>query len=726
MKKYNGLRRFSHLKKSRWLMTSVLSVSAIGVILSFQNCSRAQVHSMARGSRVVLSEQSVFGDRASVSASSDSAAQSLAVDGRGRPVIRLPDVPMESNACVNCTEFLITQGLPPETPVAPCERVICDGDTSRKPSECEEGTTFVGGSCIPQCPQGQIFINGECASRTQSCVIEGGTGIQYWASNSFGACLARTCDTTRGFRRDGNRCVPICVTDEVFYENSCHKRTQACSITHGSGQQVWMGSSYGSCLPVACQPGYQISGSACTSICTDNQSFYNGICHVNTQSCPVANGSGQQTWAGTDYGPCLVTSCSEGFITSGTACVSRCTGDQVYANGQCNPRTRPCSILHGVGEQTWSGSSYGSCQVLSCDASTGYVKVGEVCNFSCTSEQVFENGACKPLAISCPITNGTGVLITGQKKVIGTNAHGGDWGSQQTCQRTSCNPGYKAWGNLCISTCNSTQVVINGTCAPSVVSCPIEHGTGQMMWAGSSYGPCGLLTCDAGFVAEGNFCRGQTDEERAASEAPWWSFVSGDPLIVDLGNEGKKISLSSQFMGTLFDLLGSFATPTQNSKVLVSWTKNPRYRYLALPNARGEITGIDQLFGDKTKGPDGQGARDGFMALKKFDGMDVAGTVRLHDADGFIDEKDKIFSKLTLWADLNGNGVADPGETESLTDMGVESIDLKYDGNFYEVDKWGNQTVFKSVVKFKDGRETLIFDLWFRYFVPVRPGCYTF
>jgi hypothetical protein len=92
------------------------------------------------------------------------------------------------------------------------------------------------------------------------------------------------------------------------------------------------------------------------------------------------------------------------------------------------------------------------------------------------------------------------------------------------------------------------------------------------------------------------------------------------------------------------------------------------------------------------------------------DGQSTFGKSR----DGKIDSSDAVFSELRLWLDKNNNGVAEAEELVSLETAGVVSIDLNYDKNFAETDVYGNQIKFKSVVRMKDGRLNLIYDIFFR------------
>lgn len=194
--------------------------------------------------------------------------------------------------------------------------------------------------------------------------------------------------------------------------------------------------------------------------------------------------------------------------------------------------------------------------------------------------------------------------------------------------------------------------------------------------------------------------------------------ANASPLIIDTHSNNERpepVSLTAPLDGIWFDILGANAAPVAHSKYQISWINNAdRYKFLVLPS-NGRVNGIDQMFGDNTLGPDGKFARDGFAALAKYDGTDFRGVRRLRPADGKIDIHDDVYSKLALWSDLNHNGIAEAGELQSLRDAGLIEIDLNYDPNFREEDIYGNSTELKSIVKFEDGRQRLIFDLWFRY-----------
>jgi len=194
----------------------------------------------------------------------------------------------------------------------------------------------------------------------------------------------------------------------------------------------------------------------------------------------------------------------------------------------------------------------------------------------------------------------------------------------------------------------------------------------------------------------GNLSNGQTQdlcEERSS------------PLIISMNSRARGIKLSSPMNGIQFDILGQRSFPEAHAKKQISWLVSDQdYYFITLPK-QGVVSGIDEMFGDNTRGPDGRYAANGYLALAKYD----------EDRDNLITRHDEIYRKLRLWNDLNRDGVSEASELFSLEEMKIAVIDLSYDKRYKEEDAYGNQTLMKSVVKTEDGQLHLMFDLWFRY-----------
>ncbi|MBX3034436.1 MAG: hypothetical protein KF865_10975 [Bdellovibrionaceae bacterium] len=199
------------------------------------------------------------------------------------------------------------------------------------------------------------------------------------------------------------------------------------------------------------------------------------------------------------------------------------------------------------------------------------------------------------------------------------------------------------------------------------------------------------------------------NSESGPIESPELCDHNASPLAIDLrgihDEGGAGLNLSSPAQGVLFDILGENAAPVAHTPYRISWfQKRSGVGLLALPNKVGEVKGINQLFGDNTRGPDGRFAANGYLALAKFD----------DNGDGLITQDDAVFHKLRVWLDHNSDGIATRSELLSLKDLRLSVIDLRYDSTYSEVDSHGNLITYKSVVKFDNGSYRLMFDIWFK------------
>ena len=176
-------------------------------------------------------------------------------------------------------------------------------------------------------------------------------------------------------------------------------------------------------------------------------------------------------------------------------------------------------------------------------------------------------------------------------------------------------------------------------------------------------------------------------------------FFNHSPLMIDLNNQG--IEFSSAQEGAEFDLEGN------GEKDLHSWPLNPGNSvFLAYDrNEDGLINDVGELFGNKTVGPDGEDAANGFEALKKYD----------HNGDRTLNAQDAVFSKLRVWFPYSKNGkLRNPSQLKRLSAVGIRAIDLKYLEPREIADIHGNLSRQHSTVEMEDQTRRPIIDIWLR------------
>lgn len=196
--------------------------------------------------------------------------------------------------------------------------------------------------------------------------------------------------------------------------------------------------------------------------------------------------------------------------------------------------------------------------------------------------------------------------------------------------------------------------------------------------------------------------------------APERCDSKASPLVIHMQaakDRPEHLIFTSPAKGIDFDILGANSVdragnPSPHEKKRISWHRSQQYVYIVLPNAAGKVEGIDEMFGDNTKGPDGKFAANGYEALSKWD----------DSKDGYIDSKDAIYSRLRIWRDENFDGISQAQELYRMDQFGIKTVDLNYDPKYYEMDKWGNEVKYKSVVQAKDGKLYLMFDVWFNHY----------
>jgi Ca2+-binding RTX toxin-like protein len=160
------------------------------------------------------------------------------------------------------------------------------------------------------------------------------------------------------------------------------------------------------------------------------------------------------------------------------------------------------------------------------------------------------------------------------------------------------------------------------------------------------------------------------------------------PLVVDLDGDGVEL-IGLGASETLFDLnVDGFAE-------LTGWVQ-PDDGFLAFDrNGNGVVDDNTELFGT------GAGHANGFLYLAELD----------TNEDGSIDSADAAFSALSIWRDLDGDGITDDGELLALSSYGIASIDLA--ATAINETNEGNPVKYRSHVTYADGSMAVVDDVFF-------------
>ena len=155
---------------------------------------------------------------------------------------------------------------------------------------------------------------------------------------------------------------------------------------------------------------------------------------------------------------------------------------------------------------------------------------------------------------------------------------------------------------------------------------------------------------------------------------------------------GNGIKLSNAQDGVRFNVIN-------NRSMRLAWTTpNSDDAWLTLDrNGNGSVDGGEELFGNATPQPVPPPGveKNGYLALAEYDKSQNGG-----NGDGVISPSDAIFASLRLWQDTNHNGLSEPAELHTLSEFGLETLELDYRES-KRVDEYGNK--FRYRAKVKDG-----------------------
>jgi len=134
------------------------------------------------------------------------------------------------------------------------------------------------------------------------------------------------------------------------------------------------------------------------------------------------------------------------------------------------------------------------------------------------------------------------------------------------------------------------------------------------------------------------------------------------PVVVNFGPG--EYRLTGNESPVMFDINAT------GSPARIGWTAaGADEAFLCLDrNGNGTIDDGSELFGTATRLKDGRRAPNGFAALAETDA----------NGDGFLDERDPIWTRLLLWRDLNHDGISQPSELMRVTASRLVAIRLAY------------------------------------------------
>lgn len=145
---------------------------------------------------------------------------------------------------------------------------------------------------------------------------------------------------------------------------------------------------------------YNTTPGQCTFKCDNNYNWSGGACVAGTQTytCPTATNpankvwntvaSYTQTWNGSAWMPAGTSTIYSTSADTQSCRVACGSGYHTEDSGStCISNTKSCTIANGTGSQTWNGSTWGTCTLVSCDSNyhaSGNTCVADAQNANCS------------------------------------------------------------------------------------------------------------------------------------------------------------------------------------------------------------------------------------------------------------------------------------------------------------------------------------------------------
>jgi hypothetical protein len=161
------------------------------------------------------------------------------------------------------------------------------------------------------------------------------------------------------------------------------------------------------------------------------------------------------------------------------------------------------------------------------------------------------------------------------------------------------------------------------------------------------------------------------------------AYENSSTIIIDTAGDGYKLTDAAK--GVRFDIDGN------GVEEQIGWTiANSDDAFLFRDsNSNGVVDNGLELFGNHTNQLPSVHP-NGFLALAEYDNRFYLG-----NGDGVITNEDKRYSSLRLWKDINHDGICESKEVFNLEDMGIKSIDVRYQASKQQ-DEYGNEFKYRA------------------------------